>query len=271
MTNLYKKTDAKLELYKKNNAFRFLKQEDFPKSNSINLSSNDYLGIAQSESFLNDFYSKNKLLPLTASSSRLLDGNHKYYNKIEQQLAKIYNSEASLFFNSGYHLNIGVLPSITSKNDLILADKLVHTSIIEAIKLSPAKTIRYRHVDYDQLEKLLKKHKTEYENIFIVSESVFSMDGDKANIPKLVNLKNEYKAYLYLDEAHAVGAIGTKGLGLAEHTGLASEIDFLVGTMGKALASVGAYLVCKTNIMLKELDAKLLSTRTSNQKSTKNY
>ena len=244
----YSKIDSQLEHYKQNDAFRFLKKENNIGTDIINLSSNDYLGLAKSQDLLKEFNSKYKNLPYTSSSSRLLDGNHKFYDIIENQLSELYQSESALFFNSGYHLNIGVLPSITSKNDLILADKLVHASIIEAIKLSAAKTIRYKHLDYLQIEKLLKKYKNTYENIFIVSESIFSMDGDKADIKELVKLKNKYNAYLYLDEAHAVGAIGEKGLGLAEQTNLISEIDFLAGTMGKAMASVGAYLICKSNI-----------------------
>ena len=248
MMKLYSRIDIDLEHYKQNNAFRFLKKESIINTDIINLSSNDYLGIAQSEDLLKEFYSKNKNLTFSSSSSRLLDGNHKFYDKIETQLKNLYQSESALFFNSGYHLNIGVLPSLTSKNDLILADKLVHASIIEAIKLAPAKTIRYKHLDYSQLENILKKSQNTYENIFIVSESIFSMDGDKTDIQKLVDLKNRYGAYLYLDEAHAVGIVGEQGLGLSEETALIPEIDFLVGTMGKAIASVGAYLICKSSI-----------------------
>lgn len=248
MMKLASRIHKDLEQFKEQDAYRFLKPQSLAMDSVIDLSTNDYLGIAQDKALINDFHNKYKNLPLTASSSRLLSGNHQYYQKVEAKLAELYSSESALFFNSGYHLNIGVLPSLTTKNDLILADKLVHASLIESFKLSPAKVIRYRHLDYSQLEEILEKNKTNYDNIFIVSESVFSMDGDKVNIKTLVDLKNKYGAYIYLDEAHAVGVCGEKGLGLAEEESLVSDIDFLVGTMGKALASVGAYLIASSDV-----------------------
>lgn len=244
----YSRINKEIEQFKENDAFRFLKEEIIIDEDTIKLSTNDYLGLAQDKSLLNNFLQKGKQIKLTASSSRLLSGNHKYYTQVEQRLSELYTSKSALFFNSGYQLNIGVLPSISTKKDLILADKLVHASLIEGFKLSSAKVIRYKHLDYLQLEKLLNQYQTEYENIFIVSESVFSMDGDMVNLEELVKLKTKYSAYLYLDEAHAVGVLGDNGLGLAEQKGLLSEIDFLVGTMGKALASVGAFLISSEDV-----------------------
>ena len=248
MMKLTIRINKDLEYFKEQDAYRFLKPQSLVEGSVIDLSTNDYLGIAQDKSLINDFYNKHKNVSLTASSSRLLSGNHKYYEEVEDKLAELYSSESALFFNSGYHLNIGVLPSLTTKNDLILADKLVHASLIEAFKLSPAKVIRYRHLDYGQLENLLEKNKTNYDNIFIVSESVFSMDGDKVNLKTLVDLKKKYGAYIYLDEAHSVGVCGEKGLGLAEEEGVIPDVDFIVGTMGKALASVGAYLISSSDV-----------------------
>jgi len=242
--DFYSKINKEIEDFRSKDAFRFLKQERLAEGGIIDLATNDYLGLAQEQDLLERFYSKENKIQLTASSSRLLSGNHKYYTEVEQKLSCLYDSKSALFFNSGYHLNIGVLPSVTTKKDLILADKLVHASLIESFKLSSAKIIRYKHLDYLQLENLLEKYKDDFENIFIVSESIFSMDGDKVDLQKIVKLKNKYSAYLYLDEAHAVGVFGNKGLGLAEQEGLLPEIDFLVGTMGKALASVGAFLIC---------------------------
>lgn len=243
--NLYSKIKSDLKKLKADHAFRSFKPAFQETVVNINLASNDYLDLAEDERLSKAFNATNKDLNLSASSSRLLTGNHKFYPLIESQLTQLYQSESALFFNSGYHLNIGVLPSITTKKDLILADKLVHASLIEAFKITTAKVIRYKHLDYKQLEALLAKYQFEYENIFIVSESVFSMDGDVVDLKQLVALKKKYKAYLYLDEAHAVGVCGNKGLGIAEKEGLISEVDFLVGTMGKALASVGAYIICK--------------------------
>jgi len=212
----------------------------------VNLSSNDYLGLAGDILLKKKFFKERDIheLDFTSSSSRLLTGNHSEYNKLEDTLAELYSQPAALVFNSGYHANIGILPALCGKKDLILADKAVHASIIDGLRLSNATVVRYQHNNYVHLEKLLKKYSDNIENIFIVTESIFSMDGDIADIKQLVELKKKYNAFLYLDEAHAVGARGIKGLGLAEELSLIKEIDFLIGTFGKALASQGAFLIC---------------------------
>ena len=142
--------------------------------------------------------------------------------------------------------NTCILPAVSNARTLILADKLVHASLIDGIRLSAAKSIRYRHNQYDQLERLIEINHTEYERIIIVTESIFSMDGDEADLRELVRLKKKYaNVWLYVDEAHAFGIRGDKGLGCAEEQECISDIDFLVGTFGKALASAGAYIVCR--------------------------
>ncbi len=213
----------------------------------LNLSSNDYLGLATDEALKSEFMelmsSHHECLSFGSGSSRLLTGNTSVYDQAEEALMHWYNCESALFFNSGYHANMGILPALSEKGDLIVSDKLCHASIIDGIRLSHADQIRYRHADYEHLESILQKKRHLYKNVFIVSESVFSMDGDSADLKRLVELKLKYEAILYVDEAHAVGAMGSTGLGLCEVQGVTPEIDIIIGTMGKAMASVGAFAI----------------------------
>lgn len=217
----------------------------------LNLSSNDYLGLASrsdlQKAFLEEW--KEQEYPFSSSSSRLLTGNFTVYTELEQLLAERFNREAALLFNSGYHANTGILPALADKQTVILADKLVHASIIDGILLSGVPFQRYRHNDYNHLETLLKRFSGECEQLFIVTESIFSMDGDIADLRRLVELKKTYpNVVLYVDEAHAIGVRGKNGLGIAEEQGCIADIDLLVGTFGKALASMGAYVICDRTI-----------------------
>ena len=213
----------------------------------LNLSSNDYLGLANDLSLREEFLKNltpESFLP-TSSSSRLLTGNYTVYEELEQ-LSTMFGAESALVFNSGYHANTGILPAVSDARTLILADKLVHASLIDGIRLSSAKCIRYRHNDLPQLQRLLEENHSMYEKIIIVTESIFSMDGDEADLQALVRLKHNYSnVLLYVDEAHAFGARGKKGLGCAEEQNCINDIDFLVGTFGKAIASAGAYIACR--------------------------
>lgn len=217
----------------------------------LNLSSNDYLGLALDKELHRTFLKQaaQEALPLSSSSSRLLTGNFPVYSELEELIAARFHREAALLFNSGYHANAGILPAVTDKQTLILADKLVHASIIDGIRLSAAPFLRYRHNDYEQLERLLEKEAGRYTRYIIVTESIFSMDGDVADLRRLAALKERFRSVmLYVDEAHAVGVRGSNGLGVAEETKTTESIDLLVGTFGKALASVGAYVVCSAEM-----------------------
>lgn len=213
----------------------------------LNLSSNDYLGLSTNPQLIEDFRSETDVLALnySAASSRLLSGNHQYYRMLEDDLADLYDKEGALVFNSGYHANIGILPALAGKHDLIIADKLVHASIIDGLRLSEAQMLRYRHLDYEHLRSILTSYREEYENVFIVTESIFSMDGDVADLQQLCELKKEFDALLYVDEAHAIGVRGTNGLGCCEEQACTEDIDFIIGTFGKAFASMGAFVVCE--------------------------
>ena len=213
----------------------------------LNMSSNDYLGLASNENLRQSFLQQygDNFPSFTSSSSRLLTGNFPIYTDLEQLIAQRFQRESALLFNSGYHANLGILPALTTTKSLILADKLVHASMIDGIRLSQCAFFRYRHNDYEHLKNLLEKNAGKFDRTFIVTESVFSMDGDVADLKYLVQLKKQFPdTYLYVDEAHAIGVYGKNGLGIAERANVIADIDLLVGTFGKALASMGAYVVC---------------------------
>lgn len=214
----------------------------------LNLASNDYLGLAADLSLREEFLDTLKIerVLFSSSSSRLLTGNFAEYEQFENSLCKAFG-RAALLFNSGYHMNIGILPALVDSKTVILADKLVHASMIDGIRLSNAQYVRYRHNDLQHLEQLLQKYQQDeqVERIIVVTESIFSMDGDETDLAALAQLKQRFvKTMLYVDEAHAIGVRGGQGLGCAEQYGVLHQIDFLVGTFGKAIASIGGYIIC---------------------------
>ncbi len=258
MNDFINSIQEELQILKEKRNFRSLPQLIHDKGEVVvngqrmlNLSSNDYLGLANDLSLRNEFLktlTPQTFLP-TSSSSRLLTGNFTAYQELEQQLADIFGTESALVFNSGYHANTGILPAVSDIHTLLLADKLVHASLIDGIRLSAAKCIRYRHNDLSQLKRLIEENHNHFDKIIIVTESIFSMDGDEADLSTLVKFKQNYSnVLLYVDEAHAFGVRGEKGLGCAEEQNCINDIDFLVGTFGKAIASTGAYVACRSVI-----------------------
>ena len=211
----------------------------------LNFSSNDYLGISGMGGLQTEFFQSLDMSNylMGAMSSRLLTGNDAHIEGFEKYLSELYSNEC-LVYNSGYHANIGILPALVEKGDLVVADKLVHASLIDGIKLCSAEFKRYKHNDCNDLERILSQNAGQYKSIFIVTESIFSMDGDTADLKRIVKLKEQYGAKLYLDEAHAFGIVGETGLGCAHDAGLTKRIDYLVCTLGKAAASEGAFLIC---------------------------
>jgi len=218
----------------------------------LNLASNDYLGLASDLKLREEFLDTLKIerALFSSSSSRLLTGNFAEYEQFENSLSKTFG-RAALLFNSGYHMNIGILPALADSKTIILADKLVHASMIDGIRLSTAQYVRYRHNDLQHLDQLLQKyHQDEQiERVIVVTESIFSMDGDETDLAALVQLKQRFhKTMLYVDEAHGIGVRGKQGLGCAEQYAVLDQIDFLVGALGKAMASVGGYIICDSII-----------------------
>ena len=243
----YENIKAELTDLKARDQYRFLRDSA---SGLLNMSSNDYLGLNSMPELRDEFYRKLKVDPLdedyilSSSSSRLLTGNHHPYQELEALLSRMYDGRAALVFNSGYHANIGILPALSTKKDLILCDKLNHASIIDGIRLADAQFKRYPHLNYERLAGLLEKSSGEYENIFIITESVFSMDGDLTDLRRIVELKRQYdNVILIVDEAHSVGIFGPGGRGLAAEQGVLEDVDVMVGTFGKAFCSAGAYAI----------------------------
>lgn len=245
---MYKNFENELNKLKQDDCFRKLipvdKNGDYIFTNNkrfLNLSSNDYLGIAGDEKIRQDFL-KDSNYSLGSTSSRLLCGNDNVYQELENLLSSLFKKPA-LIFNSGYHANVGIISALVQKGDVIFSDKLNHASIIDGMKLSGADFYRYKHLDYEHLRELLIKNKGKYKNIFIITESLFSMDGDIADLKKLVELKCEFKAILIVDEAHSFGVYGENGLGISEEQNLIDKIDIIVATFGKAVGSMGAFCV----------------------------
>ena len=203
-----------------------------------NLSDNDYLGIRGHLELPSEILN----LSASASASRLLACEQDQFNNLEETLAQMYNRPVRLY-NSGYHANVGSLSALSVEGTLIVSDKLSHASMVDGIRLGGAESLRFRHNDVAQVEKILSKNCDKYERIILATESVFSMDGDRAPLQEFVALKRRYSnVMLYVDEAHGFGVFGRRGQGLCEEMGLLEDVDVLVGTFGKAASSVGAFV-----------------------------
>lgn len=210
----------------------------------LNFSANDYLGLANDALLAGEFLDRVQDRRFGSSGSRLMTGNATAYGDFEDELQQTYG-RAALVFGSGYHANTGILPALAGPDDLVLADRLVHASIIDGVLAGKADFQRYRHNDYAHLETLLAKNRTQYRNVWIVSESIFSMDGDRADLVRLAGLKDRYDALLYIDEAHSIGTDGADGLGMCRQAGVLNRTDVAVFPMGKAMASHGAFILCR--------------------------
>tara|TARA_Y100000590_G_scaffold15182_1_gene18273 strand:- start:6971 stop:8155 length:1185 start_codon:yes stop_codon:yes gene_type:complete len=232
----------------------------------INLSSNDYLGLSQNKIIKN--YTK-KIIDnygIGSGSSRLISGNFDFHEKVEDLLAKKKKSESTIIFSTGYLANYSVLSSILDskifkKDPIVFSDKLNHQCIYEGCKNNNIKFLRFHHNDMNHLELLLKKNLLKNNPKFILSESIFSMDGDFAKIKDLIYLKKKYGTFLFLDEAHSTGVYGKNGFGLS--TEFSNEIDCVTGTFSKAFGSFGAYVSCSLklkNFLINKCSSFIYST-----------
>jgi glycine C-acetyltransferase/8-amino-7-oxononanoate synthase len=205
------------------------------------LASNDYLGLAMHPEVIQAATEATQRFGAGAGASRLISGSLPPHQELESALAQFKGTEAALTFSSGYLANIGTIPALIGRDGLILADRLCHASLIDGCRLSAADFRIYRHNDISHLRSLLARRRRTRRTL-IVTDGLFSMDGDLAPLPELSRLAQDYEADLYIDDAHGTGVMGLHGRGTAEHFGLDTQIPFQMGTLGKALGSSGAYL-----------------------------
>jgi 8-amino-7-oxononanoate synthase len=238
--NFPKNLSDKLETRKLNKSLRIL-----PLPNDlIDFASNDYIGFSKSEAIFNSthqFLLDHNIKSNGATGSRLLSGNHALYTETENYIAQFHQSESALLFNSGYDANVGFFSAVPQKGDLILYDELCHASIRDGIQLSNAKSYKFKHNDFENLELLIQRNPNTL--IYIVTETVFSMDGDCPNMEELVTLSEKYNCYLVVDEAHALGVFGEKGEGLVQYLQLQDKIFARIMTFGKGLGCHGAVVL----------------------------
>ena len=244
---LPEKLNNRLLARRKENSLRELKINH----DLIDFSSNDYLGFAKNEviHYQTDQFLKDRKIQLNGTSgSRLLTGNHFLFDEVESYLSQLYNCEDALIFNSGYNANIGLISSIAQRNDVILFDELVHASIREGIQLANAKSYKFKHNDLEDLKNLIFKYRSGSDHIYVITESVFSMDGDQPDIHRLIKLCQKQNAFLIIDEAHAIGVTGNNGLGLIESDEITSQIFARVITFGKAIGAHGAAILGSSDL-----------------------
>lgn len=245
MKQIPKSLALKLEQREQNNSLRKL---SLPNT-LIDFASNDYIGFAKSETIFNETHSyliENKIIQNGATGSRLLSGNHKIYEEAENYIAKFHQVESALIFNSGYDANVGFFGAVPQRNDIILFDELSHASIRDGIQLSNAKSYKFKHNDFEDLERIILKLSTDNQQpttIYVVTESVFSMDGDTPNLEELAQISNKYKCNLVVDEAHALGVFGDNGEGLIQMLGLQDAVFARIVTFGKGMGSHGAAII----------------------------
>lgn len=213
----------------------------------INLSSNDYLGLAGDPAIVAALTALDNGV-VGSGASRLVTGTKRGHLMLEERLAAYCCRPAALVYGSGYLANLGVISAIVGREDVVLADRLIHASMVDGILLSRARLYRYRHVDLDHLRQLLSRcaaKRLARQKILVATESLFSMDGDLAPLREIVSLAEEFDAMLYVDEAHAFGVYGPGGRGVAAELKLAHRVDFLVATLGKSLGVYGGFVCCE--------------------------
>ncbi len=214
----------------------------------INLSSNNYLGFSNHPRIKKAAMEAIETYGVGAGAVRTIVGNMRIHEQLDKKIAQFKGEDACLVFQSGFNVNAGVIQAITNEHDLIISDALNHASIIDGVRLSKASRAVYKHSDMADLERILKEKRDQFVNVLIITDGVFSMDGDLAKLPQIVKLAKKYKALTYVDDAHGSGVLGRSGRGTVDHFHLHGEVDFIVGTLSKAIGVVGGY-VCGSETM----------------------
>ncbi|MCG8576288.1 MAG: 8-amino-7-oxononanoate synthase [Flavobacteriales bacterium] len=227
MNQFPEKLEKKLQQRRESNTFRELIQ-----AKGVDFFSNDYLGASQIQNGSDHFHG--------STGSRLISGNTAFTEKLEQEIASFFGKPAALLFNSGYDANLGLISSLAQRNDTVLYDSLSHASVRDGIQLSLAKSYSFRHNDVAHLKERLEKAEG---TVYVMVESIYSMDGDQAPLKEIAGLCQQYKAYLIVDEAHSGGVYGEKGRGLVNELNLDDQVFAKVMTYGKAYGSHGAFVL----------------------------
>ncbi|WP_264739130.1 glycine C-acetyltransferase [Cytobacillus firmus] len=216
----------------------------------INLSSNNYLGLATDERLKKSAIEAIEKYGVGAGAVRTINGTLELHTKLEEKLAEFKHTEAAIAYQSGFNCNMAAISAVMDKNDAILSDELNHASIIDGCRLSKAKIIRVNHSDMEDLRAKAKEAKEsgQYNKIMIITDGVFSMDGDIAKLPEIVEIAEEFDLITYVDDAHGSGVLG-KGAGTVKHFGLSDKIDFQIGTLSKAIGVVGGYVAGKKDLI----------------------
>jgi glycine C-acetyltransferase len=215
----------------------------------LNFCSNNYLGLANHPKLIKGAILAIKKFGIGPVAVRTIAGTTKLHKELETKLAKFKKTESVLTFQSGFVANLAVVPALVSENDLIFSDELNHASIIDACKLSKAQVIRYLHSDMTDLEKKLRKYSSKLSKNLIITDGVFSMDGDIASLPDICKLAKKYKAMVMVDDAHGEGVLGSNGRGIVDHFKLHGKVDIEVGTMSKAFGVVGGFVAGKNELI----------------------
>lgn len=221
---------------------------EFAGKTYLDFSSNDYLGLSNHPRLKEAAKEATDKFGTGSSASRLLSGSLKLHEELESRTAEFKEKAAALVFNSGYQANVGVISAIAGKEDAIFYDRLCHASIIDGILLSGARHFRFNHNDIGHLDSLLRSWRLKFKEAIIVTESIFSMDGDRAPVRELIRLRDKYNCRVMVDEAHATGIFGQKGSGIVAEEGLSGEVDIVMGTFSKALGSFGAYVASSREV-----------------------